>query len=151
MLAWRSWNILAPSTPEESSLVPVHKGWTQGRQQDVNVNGPGSLQAATLREGEANLLLELAPSCTPCAGSGLHLFLGTRSHRGDCLLREAVLTHQRAKPGRGGHVGGGGSICHRQHKPLNIRANLDQQILLECTNHLLFLSFFFLSKLCLLC
>lgn len=32
------------------------------------------------------------------------------------------------------------SICRRQHKPLNIRANLDQQVLQECANHLLFLS-----------
>lgn len=70
-------------------------------------------------------------------GLGLHLFLGTESHRGDCLLRGAAPSHHVGKPGTGE------SICRRQHKPLNIRANLDQQVLQECTNHLLFLSFFF--------
>jgi hypothetical protein len=92
MLARRSWNILAPSTPEESSLVPVHKGWTQGRQQDVNANGPGSLQAVTLWEGEANLLLGLALSCTRCAGI-----------RAAPLSRHQIHpTEEGGKPGRGG-------------------------------------------------
>lgn len=38
------------------------------------------------------------------------------------------------------------SICRRRHKPLNIRANLDQQVLQECANHLLFLSPFFFEQ-----
>lgn len=73
---------------------------------------------------------------------------------GDCVCvgRGALSRHripQRLQPAEMGlpaptrHVGAPGtrvSICRRLHKPLNIRANLDQQVLQECANHLLFLS-----------
>lgn len=143
--AWKSWNILAPSSPEESSLVPMHKGWTQGRRQDLNANGPGRLQAVTLHSGETNLLLGLAP----IGGWGAPAPLSRHRIPHRRLPAERRPTRPPA-PIMEGNLEPGESICHRQHKPLNSRANLDQQVLQECTNHLLFLSFF-LSKLCLLC
>lgn len=69
----------------------------------------GRLQAVTLRSGEANLLLGLAPIVHPdVLGSGLHLFLGTGSHRGDCLLRgapPAPIMEGNLEPGRASVAG----------------------------------------------